>query len=129
MAAVSVAGIALRERQVLIARRLPGGDLGEKWEFPGGKVEPGESCEEALVREFGEEFGVSIQAGELLASSSFIHKGQERLLYAYRVFLGDEALRLREHSELRWASLEELGGLDFAGSDQGLLAELKLKLQ
>jgi 8-oxo-dGTP diphosphatase len=123
--AKSVAGIAVEDGRFFIARRKAGGDLGEKWEFPGGKVEEGESDGEALRREYLEEFGAPIQTGPLLGSASFEHHGKTRILNAYRIYLSDKDLTLREHTSWRWAGLEEIAALDFAESDLKLLPALK----
>lgn len=127
----SVAGIALEGGKIFIARRVMKGDLGGKWEFPGGKVEEGESDHEALVREFDEEFGVAVDPGPFLGSASFEHRGIPRLLKAYRIFFpggsapGPENISLREHTEWRWAAVDEIKGLDFAPSDLKLLPDLE----
>ncbi|MDR1970902.1 MAG: (deoxy)nucleoside triphosphate pyrophosphohydrolase [Treponema sp.] len=132
-AAFSVAGIALRDSRFFIARRIPGGSLGGKWEFPGGKVEAGESPEEALIREFQEEFSLSIRVGEELGVSRFEHKGLERTLRAHRIYFTDDgfaaALSLTDHEEWKWATLGEIETLDFAPSDTKLLPALKAYLQ
>jgi 8-oxo-dGTP diphosphatase len=127
-AGYSVAGIAVEEGKVFVARRIPGGDLGGKWEFPGGKVEAGESGEEALIREFREEFAVTVRPGPFLASASFEHHGKTRVLQAYRVYLESHEFTLSEHTEWDWVSLDAIDGLDFAGSDRKLLGELKKHL-
>ncbi|MDR1059439.1 MAG: NUDIX domain-containing protein, partial [Treponema sp.] len=88
---VSVAGVAIEGGRLFIARRKEGGDLGGRWEFPGGKVEPGEGDGEALVREYQEELGVPIEVGPFLSSASFTHRGKEYALHAYRVFLKERA--------------------------------------
>lgn len=124
----SVAGIAAEGGRVFIARRVEGGDLGGKWEFPGGKVEEGESDREALIREFREEFGVDIQTGPMLGSAVFTHHGKDRLLRAYRVFFSSPDITLLEHTEYRWADLDEIRRLDFAGSDLLLLPALEVSL-
>ncbi|MDR1900569.1 MAG: (deoxy)nucleoside triphosphate pyrophosphohydrolase [Treponema sp.] len=121
----SVAGIALRNGRLFIARRKAGGDLGGKWEFPGGKVEADESDEDAVRREYREEFGVSVRTGPLVGSACFEHRGIPRTLNAYRIYFSAPKFKLQEHSEWRWASLEEIEGLDFAGSDRKLLPALK----
>jgi 8-oxo-dGTP diphosphatase len=121
----SVAGIVFEENRIFIARRLPGGDMGSKWEFPGGKVEDGESDEQALVREYMEEFGVSITTGSKLAEAQFEHNGKNYTLNAYAVYFGSLNFTLTEHSEWRWASLEEIEKSDFVDSDLKLVPALK----
>jgi 8-oxo-dGTP diphosphatase len=132
-AAFSVAGIALRGDKFFIARRLPGGSLGDKWEFPGGKAEAGEEAEAALVREFREEFSLPVRVGEELGRSRFLHKGIERTLRAYRIYFDpDDPANppvLTDHVEWRWAPLAEIEGLDFAPSDLSLLSALKAYLE
>ncbi|MDR0760613.1 MAG: (deoxy)nucleoside triphosphate pyrophosphohydrolase [Treponema sp.] len=130
MAAIqsSIAGIAVEDGKVFVARRIPGGDLGGRWEFPGGKVEAGESDEEALVREFQEEFSVTVRPGSFLASVSFEHHGKTRVLRAYQVYLESRDFTLSEHTEWDWVSPEAITGLDFADSDRKLLPELERRL-
>ncbi|MDR0525859.1 MAG: NUDIX domain-containing protein [Spirochaetaceae bacterium] len=123
----SVAGIAIERGKVFIARRLPGGALGKKWEFPGGKVEPGESNEAALLREYREELGAPIRVGPFLGMASFEHQGL-REVYAYRVYLEGSNFRLVDHSEYRWADLEEIESLDFVESDRKLLLYVQAKM-
>jgi len=125
MSGNSVAGIAFEGGKLFVARRVKGGDLGEKWEFPGGKAEEGESDTEALIREFDEEFAVGVTVGPLLGSAVFEHRGKSRNLFAYRVEFNNRAFTLREHTEWAWLSLEEIEKLDFAGSDRKLLPALK----
>ncbi|MDR0602349.1 MAG: (deoxy)nucleoside triphosphate pyrophosphohydrolase [Treponema sp.] len=117
----SVAGIVRRGKDLFIARRGEGGDLGGKWEFPGGKVEEGESDGEALIREFGEEFSAAVTVGPFLGSAVFEHRGAERTLRAYEVRFKKGDFILREHAEWRWADPEEIKALDFADSDRKLL--------
>ena len=120
----SVAGIVIKDGKLLIARRLPGGSMGEKWEFPGGKVEPGETDKAALAREFSEEFSVGVQVGTPVASARFEHCGRPIELGAFQVFLDSEDFVLTEHTEWRWAEFEEISTLDFADSDRKLLPQL-----
>lgn len=125
----SVAGIAIEGGKAFIARRIPGGALGGKWEFPGGKAEPGETDEDALLREYQEELGVPVRVGSFLGASSFEHHGKPYELHAYQVFFLARNFQLTEHTEWRWASLEEIAALDFADSDRKLLPGLKPHLQ
>ncbi len=121
----SVAGIAYEGGRVFVARRVPGGAIGGRWEFPGGKVETGEDDRAALEREYLEEFGVPAQVEDELASARFSHNGKSRILTAYRVRFAADGLVLREHTEWRWATLAETEGLDLADSDRKLLEGLK----
>lgn len=125
----SVAGIAIEGKRLFIARRKAGGDLGGKWEFPGGKIEAGESDEAALRREYREEFGAAVETGPFLAGAQFSHNGFQFALRAYRIFFNDMRFRMAEHTEWRWASLDEIRALDFAGSDRGLLPALEPYLE
>jgi 8-oxo-dGTP diphosphatase len=121
----SIAAIILRDGRVFAARRGPGGDLGSLWEFPGGKVEAGESDTAALERELMEEFGANIHARRLLAEESFSHGGKERLLAGWLAeLLPGSALVPKEHDAMRWATLGELASLDLVESDRKLLPHL-----
>jgi (d)CTP diphosphatase len=93
-----VCGLVLEDGRCLLVQRPPGGRHGGLWEFPGGKVEAGESHVEALARELEEELGIRAQIGRCVAQSD---DGAIRL-FAYRVegFCG--AIDLRVHAALRW---------------------------
>jgi 8-oxo-dGTP diphosphatase len=121
----SVAGIAWNYGKFFIARRLCGGDMGDKWEFPGGKVDGGESDQEALKREYLEEFGLDVAVGDFVGSSVFERRGIKRQVRAYRVFFSAADFTLEAHTQWRWASLEEIEQLDFVDSDRKLLPALK----
>jgi 8-oxo-dGTP diphosphatase len=125
----SVAGIAVESGKVFIARRVLGGDLGGKWEFPGGKIERGESGEQAMIREFGEELGVGVSVGEFLGSAEFEHRGKPHRVNAYRIEFASRDFTLTEHTEYRWAGIGEIESLveagEFAASDAKLLPYVK----
>jgi 8-oxo-dGTP diphosphatase len=125
----SIAGIACRGTKLLVAKRVAGGPIGLRWEFPGGKVERGESDEEALRREFMEEFGVEVFPLRLLGTSQFESPSGRRVLAAWTVRIPLEAeFELREHSELDWLPLAELEKIDLADSDKDLLPILGREL-
>jgi len=130
---ISVAGIAVKNKKLFIARRTGGGDMGGVWEFPGGKVEEGEDCTSALAREFLEEFNVKTDVMEALAQSEFIHNGIKYILKSYRIVLRDRDFTLTEHDEWKWASHEEIKNLfengKFTPSDFSLLPEIIKKLE
>lgn len=117
----SIACIAFDGEKILIAHRNPVGQMGGRWEFPGGKVEEGESDERAIVREFEEEFGVKVSVGEKIAQTFFMHNGAQVALHAYGITVPHDGnaqkYRLTEHTEYKWAFPAEIPTLNFVDSD------------
>ena len=118
---LSVAGIAYKNGKYLMALRKPGTSIGERWEFPGGKVEPGESEEEALKREFLEELHIHVLVGSHVGGGAFSNNGTAYCLEGYYVTLLSETFVLTEHQSARWFSLEEMRRLPMADSDRQLI--------
>lgn len=123
----SVAGIAVVDSYVFIARRLNIGQMGGRWEFPGGKVEDGEEPVTALVREYKEEFNVDISVGSQIANGFFTHNDKKVKLIAYEVFFAEEDINwiLTEHSEIKWVKLSEIPTQNFVDSDLMLYDKIK----
>ncbi len=118
----SIAGLALREGKYFLAKRKPGGDLGFKWELPGGKLEEGENPQQAMVREWDEELELEVETGALLASGNFTHHDKLFLLEMYEVSFTGEPAALHEHTEWGWFLPEEIDSLDLADSDRIVLS-------
>jgi len=115
---VTTAGIAEKNGNFLIALRKPGSSIGERWEFPGGKVRHGENPPEALKREFFEEFRVNISVGKLFCTGFFANGSSKYELQAYRIEIDDPSqLDLQEHQEIRWVPPGSLQELSFPESD------------
>ena len=129
MAKRSVACIAINARKVLVAKRILRGQMGGRWEFPGGKVEGGEDEAAAAVREMQEEFAVEITAGEVIATATFFHNGQEVALKALRVFPAHDGVNrpyvLSEHTEYAWVDIADVESLPFVDSDLLLYPAVK----
>ena len=124
----SIAGIIVIDELVLIGKRLPQGQMGSKWEFPGGKVENGESHQEALLREFEEEFMIDIDVGECIAKAEFSHNEDTVQLFAYEVFIKDIdniSWILTEHTDINWVTFDKISELDFVDSDLKLLVQIR----
>jgi len=118
----SVAGILINGGKVFVAKRGPQGSFGGCWEFPGGKVEAGESDQEALVREFEEEFSVAVSAKSLLGEIVFPHRGVDRILAAWLIEIKPYVRpRLIEHEEVSWADAPTLEELRLVDSDRRML--------
>lgn len=103
----------------LIARRSKKQGLEGKYEFPGGKVEKGESDQEAITRELKEELGLDIKVYDLLDMSSFYQKEKDRVieLYVYNASIIDGTPSPKEEQTVEWKSIEELENLDWANND------------
>lgn len=120
---ISVAGVARKEKQILVMHRLPGGSVGGLWEFPGGKVDTGEIPRDALRREWIEETGFTVEVGTELARGSFLHNNVHVELIAFEVFLPEGAgvPELREHDDWKWATVEEISEMPLVDSDRIVL--------
>ena len=114
---ISTAGVAVLNGKVFIAKRKPGTSIGESWEFPGGKAEKGESPQEALVREYKEEFDIDIEVNDLFCLGNFTNKGRIHTLKAFFIKFLSDSIKLREHSEIEWIKIENLADRNFAKSD------------
>lgn len=113
---------ALFESQgrILLARRKPGRHMGSLWEFPGGKVDPGESAEAGLARELAEELGVAVRVGPFVGSVRFQVEAQRYELLLYRVEHLSGEFQLHEHEEIRWVAPAEIDSYALVDSDREL---------
>jgi 8-oxo-dGTP diphosphatase len=118
------AAILVAEGKVLIARRRPDASQPGLWEFPGGKLEAGESPEECLRRELREELAVEIGVDGPFAESIHPQGGRTIRLLAYRVRLLGGTPRPLEHAEIAWVAPGELERYDFLPADRPLARRL-----
>jgi mutator protein MutT len=118
------AAVVRRDGQVLIARRLPSGPRGGLWEFPGGKVEPGESPEEALRRELREELGVAVEVGPLLMRVDHDYPDRAIRLVAYDCTLAAGDPEPLECAEVSWVAPAELVTYPLAPADEPIRERL-----
>jgi 8-oxo-dGTP diphosphatase len=118
------AAVLERGGKILIAKRRKGDYLEDKWEFPGGKLEPMETPEECLRRELLEEFGVDTEVGDFICSSSYEYSHISIELLAYKVtYLSGEFL-LNSHAEITWIDPAEFPHYDFAEADKPIVSTL-----
>lgn len=112
-----VGAVITRDGKVLCAQRGEGGQLAGAWEFPGGKLEPGEKPEAALRREILEELDCTIEVDGLVTSTTYDYDFARITLTTYWSTLTDGTPRATEHAELRWVSPADLDALDWAPAD------------
>ena len=118
------AAVIERDGLILLTRRGPGIHSAGRWEFPGGKLEPGESAPEALRREIEEELGLRIRVGELLCAVGRTPGGPAIELVAYRAELVGGELRLTDHDAARWVSPGDLASFALTEPDRPVAALL-----
>jgi 8-oxo-dGTP diphosphatase len=117
-----VAGVIERDTRVLIAQRKRTGQHPLKWEFPGGKVEPGESPEAALVRELEEELGIRAQPGVEIIRYEYQYPGREPvLLVFFRVTEFSGEPQNLDFEQILWAPRDRLREYDFLEGDADFL--------
>ena len=125
----SIACIDYRDGKIFIAKRQMVGDMGGRWEFPGGKIEDGEDLQTAVVREMQEEFGVTVTVGRKITSGTFTHKGKPCTLDVLEVTFPHDGIEkkfeLTEHTDYTWAEIDSIPGLNFVDSDLSIYADVK----
>ena len=118
-----VAAVVERAGQYLITRRLEGTHLAGLWEFPGGKILPGERPEDALRRELKEELGVEAAVGELIETVDWAYPEKSVRLRFFCCALAGEPTPL-EGQEMRWVADADLRSYNFPDADATLIARL-----
>lgn len=120
-----VAAILIYNDKVLIAQRSDNDPLAGFWEFPGGKIEAGESPEQSLIREMWEEFCIDIEVREFFGSSTFQYeKGAIRLL-TYICSWAGGVIRSTVHHDYAWLEINQLDQYNFAPADRPLVEKLR----
>jgi 8-oxo-dGTP diphosphatase len=119
------AAILEKDGRILIAKRKQGDRFAGLWEFPGGKLEPGETPEACLRREILEELGAAVRVDGLFSTSRYACTAYEVELLAYHVTHVEGELRPREHEEIRWISPSELENFEFSLPDIPAVMRLK----
>jgi bis(5'-nucleosidyl)-tetraphosphatase len=119
------AAVLIENGKVLIARRSPGASQAGLWEFPGGKVRPGESTAHCLKREIREELGIEIEVAEFFAESVYAYEDKTIRLMAYRVRIERGELSANDHAELAWVAPADLSRYQFCPADLPFVEKLQ----
>lgn len=121
-----VCGIIRDERGRLLAGlRQQGKHLGGLWELPGGKVDPGETPEEALVRELREELGIEVEVGLALEPVSWHYESGSIRLLSYACEIRSGELTPMSHERIEWIGLSELEAIEWAPADVPVLRQVR----
>jgi 8-oxo-dGTP diphosphatase len=119
------AALIVRDKEVLIGQRRADQPMASLWEFPGGKIEPGESPQEALVRELAEELGIHAEVGPAVTHIRHHYRrggAVDLQFFTVREFRGE--INNQIYQQVRWVKLEDLPGYDFLAADHGLIKDL-----
>lgn len=115
---INVVGAVVVDRgRILSAQRSPSMSLPGMWEFPGGKIEPGETPRDALVREMQEELLCTVEIGEEITSTRYEYDFGFVTLTTFYSTLIDGEPKLTEHSEIRWIDASKLDSVEWAPAD------------
>lgn len=119
------AAIIIDKNKILIAQRGANEKLAGKWEFPGGKIELGETPQECLKREIKEELEVDIAVGNYLGESIYTYPNGEIKLIAYFATILDGDIKLSVHDKVEWITISQIDKYDFAPADIPFIEKLK----
>lgn len=122
------AGLVFRDGKLLITQRKPDAHLGGLWEFPGGKLESGESFQAALVRELDEEIAIEVAVGELIEELTHCYPEKTVHLKFFKCYWVKNEPQPRDVHALAWITREQLADYHFPAADANLLDRLSKDL-
>lgn len=120
-----VAALIWDKNRFMICQRPAHKARGSLWEFVGGKVEPGESKEEALIRECREELGVTVKVGDVFMEVTHQYPDITVHLTLFSASIREGVPQKLEHQDIRWITAEEIGKFSFCPADTEILEKLK----
>lgn len=126
MKTIEVAAAIITHSGRIFATQRGYGEFKDGWEFPGGKMEPGETPQQALVREIQEELDTEIEVGELVETVEYDYPGFHLTMHCFLCTIRSGALILKEHEAARWLTREELDDVDWLPADVKVVEKLRL---
>ena len=128
MKIVRVVAAVIRKDDKIFATQRGYGEFKDGWEFPGGKIEDGESPEQALAREIKEELDTDINVGDLIDTIEYDYPNFHLSMDCFWCEILQGELELKEHESARWLSKEKLYSVDWLPADIGLIEKIQEKL-
>ncbi|MBR3433314.1 MAG: (deoxy)nucleoside triphosphate pyrophosphohydrolase [Bacteroidaceae bacterium] len=125
MKQIEVVAAIIRKGDKIFATQRGYGEWKDWWEFPGGKMEEGETPEEALRREIREELSAEIRVGELLTTVEYDYPKFRLTMHCFLCTLIGDALHLNEHEAARWLSPDELDSVQWLPADEIAIGEVR----
>lgn len=129
MKTIEVVAAIIRKGDCVFATQRGYGEWKDWWEFPGGKMEAGETPKEALVREIKEELDADISIGRLLDTIEWDYPTFHLTMHCYMCSLLNDALHLNEHEAARWLQADELRSVNWLPADEQLLPLIERELR
>ena len=124
MKTIEVVAAIIRDGERIFATQRGYGEFKDMWEFPGGKIEAGESREDALRREIREELDTEIDVGEHLCTVDYDYPSFHLTMHCYMCSVISGDLVLKEHESARWLGMDELDSVDWLPVDIGILPKI-----
>ena len=125
MKTINVVAAVIVDNNKIFATQRGYGELKGGWEFPGGKIEPGETPQEALVREIEEELDTEIEVGELIDTVEYDYPNFHLSMQCFWCHVKEGKLVLKEHEAAKWMHAYELESVDWLPADLGLIAKIR----
>ena len=127
MKQIEVVAAIIYKDEAYFATQRGYGEFEGMWEFPGGKIEPGESSEDALKREIQEELGIDITIDKFLCTIEYDYPSFHLTMHCYICSIEAGEIVLREHKSARWLTTETLNKVEWLPADKELLEKLRTK--
>ena len=125
MKTINVVAAIIKENDKIFVTQRGYGEFAGGWEFPGGKIEEGETPQQALVREIKEELDIKISVGELLDIVEYDYPTFHLSMKCFWATIEEGKLVLKEHMAAKWLKKDELGTVDWLPADEGLVEKIK----
>ena len=129
MKTVRVVAAIIIENDKVVATQRGYGEFKDGWEFPGGKIEPGETPEEAIVREIKEELDTEVEVIELLDTVEYDYPNFHLSMGCFICKIKSGDLVLKEHEAAKWLTKDTLGSVEWLPADMGLVGEIEKYLK